>query len=231
MTASLAGMAAVLASAGVVSAGLAGIGAAEALVASWLVGCFARQRMTGPPVVRPPVTVLKPLHGNEPLLRQALATLCGQDYPDFQIVFGVQDAADPAVAVVRRLRAGFPDLDIALTIDPTLHGRNRKVGNLINMMAAARHDVLVIADADVHVSPDGRHANIVVALRGTEREARESLAALEHASGYLRHELATRLSLRHVPELRFQQDKNPDVESRIDFLLRRAKKSRRNAEN
>ena len=66
---------------------------------------------------------------------------------------------------------------------------------------------------------------------GTEKEARESLAALEHAQGYLRHELATRLSLRRVPELRFQQDKNPDVESRIDFLLRRAKKSRRSGEN
>ena len=84
---------------------------------------------------------------------------------------------------------------------------------------------------DVHVSPDGRHATIVVALRGTEKEARESLAALDHAQGYLRHELATRLSLRHVPELRFQQDKNPDVESRIDFLIRRAKKSRRSGEN
>ena len=91
--------------------------------------------------------------------------------------------------------------------------------------------LLAVEVTDVHVSPDGRHANIVVALRGTEKEARESLAALEHAQGFLRHELATRLSLRHVPELRFQQDKNPDVESRIDFLLRRAKKSRRNAEN
>jgi ribosome-binding factor A len=84
---------------------------------------------------------------------------------------------------------------------------------------------------DVHVSPDGRHANIVVALRGTEKEGRASLAALERAQGFLRHELAVRLSLRHVPELHFQQDKNPDVESRIDFLLRRAKKSRRNSVN
>jgi ribosome-binding factor A len=79
----------------------------------------------------------------------------------------------------------------------------------------------------VQVSPDGRHATIVVALRGTEKEARESLAALDHAQGYFRHELAVRLSLRYVPELSFQQDKNPDVESRIDFLLRRAKKSRK----
>ncbi len=91
--------------------------------------------------------------------------------------------------------------------------------------------LLSVEVTDVHVSPDGRHANVMVALRGTDKEARGSLAALEHAQGFLRHELATRLSLRHVPELRFQQDKNPDVESRIDFLLRRAKKSRRNEEN
>jgi ribosome-binding factor A len=80
---------------------------------------------------------------------------------------------------------------------------------------------------DVHVSPDGRHANVVVGVRGTEKDTRSAMAALEHAEGYFRHELASRLTLRYVPELRFQQDKNPDVESRIDFLLRRAKKSRR----
>lgn len=83
----------------------------------------------------------------------------------------------------------------------------------------------------VHVSPDGRHANVAVGIRGTEKEIKKALAALEHAEGYFRHELASRLTLRYVPELRFQQDKNPDVESRIDFLLRRAKKSRRKTEN
>ena len=91
--------------------------------------------------------------------------------------------------------------------------------------------LLAVEVTDVHVSPDGRHANIMVALRGTEREIHQSMAALEHAQGFLRHELAARLSLRYVPELRFQQDKNPDVESRIDFLLKRAKKSRRSTEN
>ena len=136
-----------------VTAVLAGIGLVEALVVSRLVAVFAR-RPTVPPFARPPVTVLKPLHGDEPLLEEALTTLCRQDYPEFQIVFGVRDAADPAIAVVRRLQTRFPDLPITLTIDATLHGRNRKVGNLINMMPAARHDVLVIADADIHVRPD-----------------------------------------------------------------------------
>ena len=140
-----------------VTASLTGVGLAQALVASRLVASFARkarQTRWQTPAVRPAVTVLKPLHGNEPLLEEALTTLCRQDFPDFQIVFGVQDAADPAVAVVRRLQTRFPDVDIALVVDAGQHGANRKVGNLINMLPAARHDVLVIADSDVHVRPD-----------------------------------------------------------------------------
>jgi ceramide glucosyltransferase len=136
-----------------VSAGLAGIGVVQALVASRLVASFAR-RPVERSAVRPPVTVLKPLHGDEPLLEAALTTLCQQDYPDWQIVCGVQDDADPAVSVVRRLQQRFPAVDIALVADRTEHGVNRKVGNLINMLPAARHDVLVIADSDVHVRPD-----------------------------------------------------------------------------
>jgi ribosome-binding factor A len=78
----------------------------------------------------------------------------------------------------------------------------------------------------VQVSPDSRHAVIKIASKGTEPQQNQVLAALEHASGYLRRELAFRLQLRHVPELHFEQDKNPEADSRIDFLLRRAKKSR-----
>jgi len=84
---------------------------------------------------------------------------------------------------------------------------------------------------EVHVSPDGRHANIRVALRGGERQQREALEALEHARHFLRRELGSRLTLRHVPELHFQQDRNPDVAGRIDFLIKRAKKSRGRTEN
>ena len=91
--------------------------------------------------------------------------------------------------------------------------------------------LLAVEVMDVHVSADGRHANVKVAIRGTEREQRQSMAALEHATPFLRHELASRLSLRHVPDLHFDQDRNPDVESRIDFLLKRAKKSRGRSEN
>jgi ceramide glucosyltransferase len=135
------------------SAVLAAIGVSQSLVASRLVASFAG-RPAGRPALRPAVTILKPLHGDEPLLEEALTTTCRQDYPTWQIVFGVQHQADPAAAVVRRLQAAFPLLDIALVVDPTLHGANRKIGNLINMLPAARHDVLVIADSDLHVRPD-----------------------------------------------------------------------------
>jgi ribosome-binding factor A len=91
--------------------------------------------------------------------------------------------------------------------------------------------LLAVDVTEVHVSPDSRHATVKVAVRGTEREQTQALAALEHAQGFLRRQLASRLQLRHVPELHFDRDKNPDVESRIDFLIKRAKKSRGRTQN
>ncbi len=137
----------------VLTAAAAIAGLAQALAGAILVWRFADRRSDRATTL-PPVTVLKPLYGDEPLLEQALATICVQDYPDWQVVFGVQRADDPAIAVVDRLRLRFPDRDLVLVVDPTLHGPNRKVGNLINMLPSARHDVLVIADSDLHVRPD-----------------------------------------------------------------------------
>ncbi len=102
----------------------------------------------------PAVTVLKPLCGDEPLLEEALTSICAQRYPEFQIVFGVQDQSDPALCIVRRLRRRFPHCDLAVVIEPASHGPNRKVSNLINMLPAARHDILVFSDSDLHVAPD-----------------------------------------------------------------------------
>jgi len=101
-----------------------------------------------------PVTLLKPLCGAEPGLYQHLRSFCLQDYPEFQIVFGVRDPADPALAIVRQLQAEFPRLPIELVVSPQQHGGNRKISNLINMLAHARHHVLVMADSDTRVGPD-----------------------------------------------------------------------------
>jgi ceramide glucosyltransferase len=103
----------------------------------------------------PAVSVLKPLHGAEPGLEPALASVLDQDYPAaVQWVFGVQDPADGAIGVVERLRQARPGLDIALVADPTPHGSNLKVANLINMAGQARHGVVVLADSDIAVKRD-----------------------------------------------------------------------------
>jgi ceramide glucosyltransferase len=101
-----------------------------------------------------PVSVLKPLCGAEPHLERNLATLCRQTHPCYQLVFGVRDPDDPAAAVVARLARRFPELDMRLVADPRVHGSNLKVSNLINMMAAARHPWLVLADSDIGAPPD-----------------------------------------------------------------------------
>jgi ribosome-binding factor A len=84
---------------------------------------------------------------------------------------------------------------------------------------------------DVTVSPDSRHALVKVGLGGSEHEQNQAMAALEHASNYLRHELASRLNLRKIPELHFEPDYYPDAATRVEILLKRAKKKRAPTEN
>jgi ceramide glucosyltransferase len=121
-------------------------------------GWIAARRFAASPKAQlqrqPPVTILRPLCGDEPLLEEALASCCRQAYPAFQIVFGVQHPSDSALAVVERVRTRFPNCDIAVVVDSTPHGQNRKIGNLINMLPSARHEVLVISDSDLQLSPD-----------------------------------------------------------------------------
>ena len=107
-----------------------------------------------PALCRPAVTVMKPLCGDEPLLEEALASICDQAYPTFQIVFGVQDARDPALLVVERVQKRYPAHDIAVVTEAAFHGPNRKISNLINMFPSARHEILVFSDSDMHVGPD-----------------------------------------------------------------------------
>ena len=99
----------------------------------------------------PPVCILKPLHGTEPLLETALESFFLLDYPVYQLVFGVSRATDPALAVVERLKCRHPNVDVAVMVNPMTHGTNRKIGNLINMLPMAKHDILVVSDADMHV--------------------------------------------------------------------------------
>lgn len=134
-----------------VMAMLAGLGVLQCLIGVVVARRFAARNAGKPPLAFPPVTVLKPCCGDEPLLEEALISCFQQDYPDFQIVFGIQDPNDPALKVLHRLRDRFPERDVAIVVDPTQHGPNRKVGNLINMLPCAKHEILVISDSDLHL--------------------------------------------------------------------------------
>jgi ceramide glucosyltransferase len=136
--------------------GLACLGAAACYSVLTLIAVLVwrLRRPTLHPRIMPPVTLLKPLCGPEHGLYERLRSFCQQDYRQFQIVFGVRDPADPALLVVLRLRREFPSLPIDVVASPQLHGSNYKISNLINMVAHARHDVLIIADSDTFVGPD-----------------------------------------------------------------------------
>ena len=112
-----------------------------------------RQRALGTDYA-PPVTIFKPVRGADAGAYENFASFCRQAYPEFQLLFGVKEESDPAVAILRRLQADFPDCEIDLVISDAEIGYNGKVSNLQNMFPRARHDVLLIADSDIRVAPD-----------------------------------------------------------------------------
>ena len=121
-----------------------------------LIAAVAMRRFTGEDASEatafPSITILKPLHGAELGLHDKLASFCDQDYPGpVQILFGVQDANDPAVAVVDRLIAERPGADLQLLVSTRPAGPNPKVATLIGLQGRIRHDVVVLSDSDVSV--------------------------------------------------------------------------------
>lgn len=139
--------------AGGVLLALSAAGIAYTLAAALLVGWRLRARVApnGPAA---PVTFFKPLCGSDPELAENLESFLLQDYgAPVQMVLGVQDSADPALTAARAVQAEHA-AEVDLVLDARGHGANRKVSNLINMAGRARHDLLVISDADIRVRPD-----------------------------------------------------------------------------
>jgi ceramide glucosyltransferase len=146
--------------------------AAFALSACGLVYAFAavftlarfRSRDFAAPTLLRSISVLKPLHGDEPELWENLVSFCEQDYAGpVQLVLGARDERDEALLVARRLQQAYPQRDIVVATHPAVHGRNRKISNLINMADLAHGDVVVISDSDVRL-PRGGLSTIAAAL-------------------------------------------------------------------
>ncbi len=102
----------------------------------------------------PPVSILKPLQGIEQNFYSSLSSFFRQDYPQFEIVFGVSDANDPALWTLRQLQKDFPQIPVKIVIVPESSWSNPKMNKLHRMIAEAAHEVVVISDADIRVDSD-----------------------------------------------------------------------------
>lgn len=102
----------------------------------------------------PPLSILKPLKGTDPEMYESFRSHCLQDYPEYEIILGVSDADDPAIAFVERLKAEFPRTPVRLVLCRQNLGTNTKVSNLIQMLPQAQYQYIVVNDSDIRVESD-----------------------------------------------------------------------------
>jgi ceramide glucosyltransferase len=128
------------------------------LLCLWSAAAFLRGRETregaSPKQALPPISILKPLKGTDPEIYESFRSHCLQDYPEYEIIFGVSDLNDPAIESVKKLQQEFPDRRIQLLVCPNILGANVKVSNLAQMLAEERYDYLIVNDSDIRVEPD-----------------------------------------------------------------------------
>src|SRR6266699_2260792 len=114
---------------------------------------FRKQRARPLPEYAPPVSLLKPVRGVDFGSYENFASFCQQDYPEYEILFAVNDDQDPAVPLIQRIVEEFQDRRIRLLVGAEHLGANRKVNKLARLAREARHAVLVLTDGDVRVGP------------------------------------------------------------------------------
>src|ERR1041385_1761009 len=142
-----------------IAAAIAGVGAVAGcgyyLLCLWSARSFLYAvRGQSASAFTPPVSILKPLKGADPEMYASFRSHCLQDYPDYELIFGVSDPADPAAELVRRLQREFPQRSIQLIVCPKALGTNMKVSSLVQMLPGARFDHLIVNASDIRVEPD-----------------------------------------------------------------------------
>jgi ceramide glucosyltransferase len=102
----------------------------------------------------PSVTILKPVRGLEKNQKINLSSACLQDYPEFQVVFSVQEPCDPVIPLLKEIEEEFGSERVSVAIENRQVGPNGKINNLLGGLSRARYDILVISDSDVHLDPN-----------------------------------------------------------------------------
>ncbi|MGE5204927.1 MAG: bacteriohopanetetrol glucosamine biosynthesis glycosyltransferase HpnI [Chlamydiota bacterium] len=139
---------------------LAACGSGYYLLCIWSAHAYQRLQRRPPGFLgsqqpsTPPVSILKPLRGSDPHIYECFRSHCLQDYPEYEIIFGVDDPQDPVISDVERLQREFPHIAMQLVVCSQRLGPNTKVSNLIQMERVARHPHMLVNDSDIHVPKD-----------------------------------------------------------------------------
>jgi ceramide glucosyltransferase len=132
---------------------------------SWRYFRAARHSAAPPPAFAPPVSILKPMRGEDPGAYENLASFCRLDYPQYEILLCVDADDQTVLPVVERLRRNFPERAIRILYGSGRVATNDKVAKLARLVSEAQHECVVISDSDVRVRPDYlRHVTAPLAL-------------------------------------------------------------------
>ena len=126
-------------------------GAGYYVLCLWSAIAFLKKLNSTSSSFNPPLSILKPLKGTDPEIYESFRSHCLQDYPEYEIVFGVSDTDDPAIAEVEKLKREFPQRSIRMVYCCENLGANTKVSNLAQMLREARFEHLIVNDSDIRV--------------------------------------------------------------------------------